>query len=109
MRAGSLRLTLVPVSSPVSTIPTATGIAHALIGAGIVTVLTARRTAILLARARSPRTGSVPGPYRRSNSTEPFRPKLGGWRYRCNRQRHAAERHSSSLGPVWLERLFSLL
>jgi hypothetical protein len=109
MLAGSVRLTLVPASSPVSTVPAATSIALALIGASIVTALTALRTAIPLTPARSPRTGSVPGSYRRPNSTESFQPKLGGGRHCCNRQRHAVERHSNSLGPVWIQRLFLLL
>jgi hypothetical protein len=105
MRAGSVRATLVPASSPVSTVPTATGIALTLIGVGIVTALTVRRTAIPLTPARSPRTGSVPGSYRWPNSTESFRPKLARGRQRCNRQRHAVEPHSNRLGPVWVQRL----
>ncbi len=100
MLAGSVRVTLVPASSAASTVPTATSIALTPIGAGIVTALTARRAAIPLTPARSPRTGSVPGPYRRPSSTESFlfRPEFGGGCHRCNRQRHAVEPYSSSLG-----------
>src|SRR6266446_4042222 len=66
MLVGSVRVTLVPAGSPASTVPTATSIALALIGAGIVRALMAFRTAIPLPPARSPRTRSVPGPYRRA-------------------------------------------
>jgi len=98
MRAGSVRATRVPAGSPVSTVPTATSIARTLIGVGIVTALTARQAAIPLAPARSLRTGSVPGSYRRLSSTDSFlfRPACECGCHRCNRQRHAVEHHSSS-------------